>query len=71
MGVPAPLSRPGLRADAALAACQCSAAQRAATRRGARRQGPFTYEAQRPEDIVFTPLKQKREFNARELMQVG
>ena len=34
-------------------------------------QGPFTYEALPPEDIRFTPLKQTREFNAAELMQVG
>ena len=33
-------------------------------------QGPFTYEALRPEDIVFQPLKQERSFNARELLQV-
>ena len=34
-------------------------------------QGPFTYEALRPEDIVFRPLKQEREFSARELLEVG
>lgn len=33
-------------------------------------QGPFTYEALRPEDIVFQPLKQERTSNARELLQV-
>jgi hypothetical protein len=33
-------------------------------------QGPFTYEARVPEDINFVPLKQVREFNARELLQV-
>ncbi|KAK9822691.1 hypothetical protein WJX81_001468 [Elliptochloris bilobata] len=32
-------------------------------------QGPFTYEALRPEDIVFQPLKQERKFNAQELLQ--
>ncbi|PNW74324.1 hypothetical protein CHLRE_13g603900v5 [Chlamydomonas reinhardtii] len=32
-------------------------------------QGPFTYEALPPEDIRFVPLKQTREFNAKELMQ--
>lgn len=32
-------------------------------------QGPFTYEALPPEDISFVPLKQSREFNARELLQ--
>eukprot|EP00198_Chlamydomonas_reinhardtii_P009783 XP_001699120.1 predicted protein [Chlamydomonas reinhardtii] len=31
--------------------------------------GPFTYEALPPEDIRFVPLKQTREFNAKELMQ--
>ncbi|KXZ43211.1 hypothetical protein GPECTOR_97g749 [Gonium pectorale] len=31
--------------------------------------GPFTYEALPPEDIKFVPLKQTREFNAKELMQ--
>lgn len=30
--------------------------------------GPFTYEALPPEDIRFVPLKQTREFNARELL---
>lgn len=34
-------------------------------------QGPFTYEALPPEDIKFVPLKQTREFNAKELMEVG
>lgn len=34
-------------------------------------QGPFTYEALPPEDIKFVPLKQTREFNAAELMQVS
>ena len=34
-------------------------------------QGPFTYEALPPEDIKFVPLKQSREFNAKELMEVG
>ncbi len=34
-------------------------------------QAPFTYEALPPEDIKFVPLKQTREFNAKELMQVG
>ncbi|BDA44356.1 Phenylalanine-tRNA ligase beta subunit [Coccomyxa sp. Obi] len=32
-------------------------------------QGPFTYEALSPADIVFRPLKQTREFNAAELLQ--
>lgn len=32
-------------------------------------QGPFTYEALPPEDIRFTPLKQTREFNAKELLE--
>ncbi|GLC71953.1 hypothetical protein PLESTF_001188500 [Pleodorina starrii] len=32
-------------------------------------QGPFTYEALPPEDIKFVPLKQTREFNAKDLMQ--
>jgi phenylalanyl-tRNA synthetase beta chain len=31
--------------------------------------GPFTYEALPPEDITFTPLKQSREFNAKELLE--
>jgi len=31
-------------------------------------QGPFTYEALPPEEIRFVPLKQEREFNARELL---
>lgn len=31
-------------------------------------QGPFTYEALPPEDIKFTPLKQTKEFNAKDLM---
>ena len=33
-------------------------------------QAPFTYEALPPEKINFVPLKQKRSFNGRELMQV-
>jgi hypothetical protein len=33
-------------------------------------QAPFSYEALPPEDIRFVPLKQTREFNAKELMQV-
>lgn len=32
-------------------------------------QAPFTYEALPPEDIKFVPLKQTREFNAKDLMQ--
>lgn len=32
-------------------------------------QGPFSYEALPPEDIRFVPLKQTREFQARELLQ--
>ena len=32
-------------------------------------QGPFSYEAHPPEDIEFTPLKQTRSFNAKELME--
>lgn len=32
-------------------------------------QGPFTYEALPPEDIRFVPLKQTREFHARELLE--
>eukprot|EP00887_Chlorella_sp_A99_P005167 scaffold40.g5167.t1 len=32
-------------------------------------QGPFTYEALPPQDIVFVPLKQEREFNGAELME--
>jgi phenylalanyl-tRNA synthetase beta chain len=32
-------------------------------------QGPFSYEALPPEDIEFTPLKQTRSFNAKELME--
>lgn len=32
-------------------------------------QGPFTYEARRPSQIRFMPLKQEKEFNADELMQ--
>ena len=31
-------------------------------------QGPFTYEALPPQDIRFVPLKQTREFNAKELL---
>lgn len=34
-------------------------------------QAPFSYEALPPEDITFVPLKQTREFNARDLMQVS
>lgn len=34
-------------------------------------QGPFSYEALPPDQIQFVPLKQKREFKADELMQVG
>ena len=33
-------------------------------------QAPFTYEALPPESISFVPLKQKRSFNGKELMQV-
>ena len=33
-------------------------------------QAPFTYEALPPEKINFVPLKQRRSFNGRELMQV-
>ena len=33
-------------------------------------QAPFTYEALPPEKINFVPLKQKKSFNAKELMQV-
>lgn len=33
-------------------------------------QAPFTYEALPPEKINFVPLKQKRIFNGRKLMQV-
>ena len=32
-------------------------------------QPPFTYEALPPEEIKFVPLKQEREFNARELLE--
>merc|ERR1719375_2449684 len=32
-------------------------------------QGPFSYEAQPPEDISFTPLKQEREFQADDPME--
>ncbi|CAK9880810.1 unnamed protein product [Sphagnum jensenii] len=32
-------------------------------------QGPFTYEALPPADIQFVPLKQRKEFNAAELME--
>lgn len=35
----------------------------------AKLQPPFTYEALLPEDIVFTPLKQTRDFQAKELME--
>ena len=31
--------------------------------------GPFTYEARKPEDIKFIPLNQKKEMNAKELME--
>jgi len=31
--------------------------------------GPFTYEALPPEDIKFVPLKQTREFNAKDLLE--
>lgn len=31
-------------------------------------QGPFTYEALKPEDISFVPLNQTKEMNAREMM---
>jgi phenylalanyl-tRNA synthetase beta chain len=31
---------------------------------------PFTYEARRPEDIEFVPLKQDRAWRADELMEV-
>jgi len=31
-------------------------------------QAPFTYEALPPEQINFVPLKQKKSFNAKELM---
>ena len=31
--------------------------------------GPFTYEAQLPEEIEFVPLKQDKKFNAKELME--
>lgn len=30
--------------------------------------GPFTYEALRPEEVVFAPLNQTRVMNGRELM---
>ena len=33
-------------------------------------QAPFTYEALLPEKINFVPLKQKKSFSAKELMQV-
>jgi phenylalanyl-tRNA synthetase beta subunit len=33
--------------------------------------GPFSYEALPPQDIRFVPLKQEREFEAGELLQVG
>jgi phenylalanyl-tRNA synthetase beta chain len=33
-------------------------------------QGPVTYEAQSPKDIVFTALKQEKEMNADELFDV-
>lgn len=31
--------------------------------------GPFCYDAQKPEDIKFIPLKQSREFNAKDLLE--
>jgi phenylalanyl-tRNA synthetase beta chain len=31
-------------------------------------EGPFTYEALPPENIVFAPLNQEKAMNARELM---
>ena len=30
--------------------------------------GPFTYEALRPEEVIFAPLNQTRVMNGRELM---
>ena len=33
-------------------------------------QGPFTYEALRPEEINFVPLKQKKKFQSRQLLEV-
>lgn len=32
-------------------------------------QGPFVYNAKKPEDIKFIPLKQKKEFNAKDLLE--
>lgn len=32
--------------------------------------GPFTYDAQRPEDIKFIPLNQDKCFTAKELMEL-
>ena len=31
--------------------------------------GPFYYDAKKPEDIKFVPLKQTREFNAKDLLE--
>lgn len=31
--------------------------------------GPFVYDAQKPEEIKFIPLKQTREFNAKDLLE--
>ena len=33
-------------------------------------QGPFTYEALRPEEINFVPLKQKKTYQSRQLLEV-
>ena len=33
-------------------------------------QGPFTYEALRPEEINFVPLKQKKMYQSRQLLEV-
>ena len=32
-------------------------------------QGPFVYDAQPPQEIVFIPLKQTRQFNSKELLE--
>ena len=32
-------------------------------------QGPFYYDAKKPEEIKFIPLKQTREFNAKDLLE--
>lgn len=32
-------------------------------------QGPFTYEALKPEEIVFAPLNQEKVMNGKELME--